>query len=196
MEASPIAQAVLALMAGRYEWKGSPSQLLSDLENEASALRINVKDRDWPKNPSWVSRRVRQVQPNLLALGIEFLDERMDEGRTITLRKSPVTDPPGRGAPDPDPAGDGAGMSASENAVMDADSRNPLNGNAPDGNDGNVGISALSQGRVPEFDSAAVSEEFEERAAIAEFEAGLTRTEAERRARELCLHVEEVEPWQ
>jgi len=90
VEGSPVAQAILTLMEDRSdEWSGTPAELLKSLEPVAEGLCINTRDRYWPKNPSWLSRRVREVEPNLLALCLEVSETRTGSSRMITLRRIP-----------------------------------------------------------------------------------------------------------
>lgn len=187
VEASPIAQTVLSLMESRIEWEGSPSDLLTALDEEAGRLRINTKDREWPKAPNWVARRIRQVQPNLLSMGVEFHDQRSNDQRSILLRKSEFAAAS---------AGDdalvavglaGDSMTASRNAVTDAVTGNSLGGNGSPEGDSSDSISASFRCQEEENDSDGWLDEYEERAAIAEFDGGAERSEAELRARAMCL---------
>jgi hypothetical protein len=87
VDASPIAQAALAFMDGKGEWSGSPSDLLAGLSEVAAEERIDTRARNWPKSASWVSRRLKEVLPNLTALGLEVALGHADTGRNIRLRK-------------------------------------------------------------------------------------------------------------
>jgi len=88
VDASPVAQAVLGLMVSRSSWRGSPADLLEELGRVAENLRIDTNTRRWPKTSSWVTRRLREVQPNLLALGIEFQEDRSASERTLLLSRT------------------------------------------------------------------------------------------------------------
>ena len=87
VEASPVAQAVIAFMDQKEEWEGPPGELLDGLEKVADNLRINIKSKEWPKNPVWLTRRVKEVQPNLLAMGIEINGQPTGGKRVLTLRR-------------------------------------------------------------------------------------------------------------
>jgi hypothetical protein len=89
LESHPVGAAVLALMEGRSEWKGTPSELLGELNSISEQERIvdpKRPPREWPKSASWVTRRILEVEPNLRADGIEFTSTR-DKLRTITLSR-------------------------------------------------------------------------------------------------------------
>ena len=88
IDSSPVAQAVLALMQDRAEWQGTPSELLAVLESLAQENGLDTRAKNWPKSSTWVWRRLREVQPNLLAMGIVVSEERTAGRRTITLRKA------------------------------------------------------------------------------------------------------------
>lgn len=91
LEASPVGQAVLSLMADRDDdWTGTAVLLREELETVAQDLHIDTRSKQWPKTPSWVTRRLREVQPNLLAMGVEFITE-SGTSRKVTLRKTGVS---------------------------------------------------------------------------------------------------------
>ncbi|MHB9133544.1 MAG: hypothetical protein ACYDBB_20965 [Armatimonadota bacterium] len=87
LEASLVGQAVIALMQEHTQWPGTISSLLDHLEQVAEGMKIDTRCKAWPKNPTWLARRLHEVQPNLLAMGIEVLLSRGATGRTVTLRK-------------------------------------------------------------------------------------------------------------
>lgn len=87
VEGSPVAQAILELMGAKDCWEGTPAELLGDLEKVAERLHIDKRSRQWPKSPSWVARRLKEVIPNLQQLGIHVTEEREASGRKLFLRK-------------------------------------------------------------------------------------------------------------
>jgi hypothetical protein len=193
IEASPIAQAILSLMASRGEWDGSPSDLMAALESEAERLHLCTKDREWPRSTNWVARRIRQVQPNLLALGVEFREERSNEQRSIHLRRTDSSVSASSSTAPASAAMGGDSMTAFENGVTDAVTSNPLEGNGSDDSDGSDSIIASFGGREEEDNSDDWQGEYEERAAIAEFDGGVDTSTAERLAREACLVGEDAD---
>lgn len=178
IEASPVASMVASLMAApRVEWKGTPAQLLSDLESEAASHKIDTHALKWPKIPNWVTRRLREVEPNLLALGIGFREKREKHVRLLELYR---TRPPAQ------PRRDDT-VASSEDVVPDVVTANSLSYKAGDNNDDNDDRRGRSEGDQRTRTSDPLAHEwYEERAAILEFEADLPRHEAERRAHLLC----------
>ncbi len=87
VEASPVAQAILEMMAGRTEWQGSPTELLAELQDVAVVLRLDTRCKEWPKSASWVGRRVNEVAQNLLALGIRAKPDRCGTRRWVAITK-------------------------------------------------------------------------------------------------------------
>jgi hypothetical protein len=86
-EASPVAQAVLEFMENRTSWDGRPGDLLEQLTLAAEALHLDQHDRQWPKNPQWLHRRLTEVEANLLAQGIQVTWSRTGERRTVRIEK-------------------------------------------------------------------------------------------------------------
>jgi hypothetical protein len=87
---SMVAYAILEFMTNEKCWQGFGSQLWKTLEAQADNLSINTKDKDWPKSASWFSHRLREVVPDLRAMGIEC-QERMPHGKihwTLVLQLS------------------------------------------------------------------------------------------------------------
>ncbi|KKK52042.1 hypothetical protein LCGC14_3108900, partial [marine sediment metagenome] len=88
IEASLVAPAVLALMADRAEWSGTPTDLLKELTRVAGRLGIDTGDKRWPKAATWLRPRLQEVYQNLLSLGVDFVDGgRTGERRTIIIRR-------------------------------------------------------------------------------------------------------------
>lgn len=86
LESSSTAQVVLAFMREHPEWHGTSSDLYNALKviAEKSGLQIGGSD-GFPKSSNWLWRRIMQVRPNLLALGIRALKEETAESSIIKL---------------------------------------------------------------------------------------------------------------
>ena len=69
IQASPVAQALLTFLDGKPGWSGSPSALREELNLVAEEAGVDRKSRLWPKDAGWVSRRLKEVRPNLMASG-------------------------------------------------------------------------------------------------------------------------------
>ena len=88
LEGSSVARAIIHMMESRDTWSGTATILLSDLEEEAAGLKIDIqKDRSWAKAPHILSRRLNEIKPNLEELNI-FVHTTQDPKtrlRTIVL---------------------------------------------------------------------------------------------------------------
>ena len=85
IDASYVAQAVIELMKKEPHWKGSSTELLDELNPLAEKLRINRKSHKWPQDSSWLTRRLKEVEPNLQVIGIMVEHQRTAEGRKIQI---------------------------------------------------------------------------------------------------------------
>jgi hypothetical protein len=100
LDGSPVAQAILSFMDSRHEWTGLASDLHAKLEVEAEELNINIKrEKTWPKSPSWLWRRIREVLPLLVAMGVDANNDGNGKtGSQITLTKAPTDNGPDGGS--------------------------------------------------------------------------------------------------
>lgn len=78
-----VGAAVLALMEGRSEWSGSPTELFAALEEAGEAAGLfkrtasgKVDARGWPGAAHILSRRLNEVRGNLADLGLEIREQR------------------------------------------------------------------------------------------------------------------------
>lgn len=168
IEASLVAQAVLVFMSDKREWKGSPSGLLERLNPIAEDLQIDVsRNKNWPKVPVWVTRRLNETYHNLLSMGVEVSIDREGSERTITIRKgcenTVISVIASKSSPDNDKEmtlnsgddnnavileGDHAqGMTTDENTVTDAVTVKSNDSNGSDSNDTNDSKSAALSGK-------------------------------------------------
>jgi energy-coupling factor transporter ATP-binding protein EcfA2 len=83
---SPVAQVVLAFMEDKNFYRATPTELLNQFQTKAIALKIDIKQKEFPKNSNWLWRRLQVVATNLLALGIKIEKEK-DGARLISLSK-------------------------------------------------------------------------------------------------------------
>jgi hypothetical protein len=71
LESSPVAKAIISLMESRDTWSGTHTNLLSDLEDVALKLKINIqRDSSWPKGANALSRKLPYIKDNLEEVGI------------------------------------------------------------------------------------------------------------------------------
>ena len=89
IEASPVAKAVIAFMEDYEEWKGTAEELLKAL-NVRFGLSSITSSPLWPKAPEWMTRRLKEVETNLNAVGLRIDSERSQNGRLILLSHDSV----------------------------------------------------------------------------------------------------------
>ncbi len=89
LEGSSVAQVVLAFMQDRDEYTGLATDLYGELKNLAEhEMNIDVvRDRTWPRSPSWLWRRIKEVKPTLRAVGIQADNKSNAKGSWILLTK-------------------------------------------------------------------------------------------------------------
>ena len=87
LEASNVATTIIALMATREKWEGTASDLLTELEKVAEQIKINIRAKDWPKDPSWLSRRIQLVSTNLAEDGIKIERDEKSRPKKILIEK-------------------------------------------------------------------------------------------------------------
>ena len=140
---------MLAFMDSRDEWIGTPAALLEEFRKIAEEEKIDTKSKLWPGSASWLTRRIAEVETNLIEAGITF-DRRHGDERTIRLSKNSRTNavgsvgavqvsamlevPPDATADGTDGKGNGVGIAS----VRKTDKDNGLHGT--DGTDGTDGI--------------------------------------------------------
>jgi hypothetical protein len=87
LEASPVAEAIIALVRAELGWKGTPTELLNKLERYAEPA--TVKSRIWPKASNSLSQKLTRMKPDLECVGISIVDSR-EPGtgiRKLTIEK-------------------------------------------------------------------------------------------------------------
>jgi hypothetical protein len=88
IDASYVAQAVISFTEKQNgAWVGTASELLDNLNEMRDKILKNQKASNWPQDPGWLSRRLRDVIPNLLELGITVEFTKSAFGRVITIYK-------------------------------------------------------------------------------------------------------------
>jgi hypothetical protein len=89
LEASPIAKVIINFMENRPDWSGSATDLFDKISLIAEDLMIDTKDRRYTNDPRWLWRRLKEVKPNLAAIGIFIEKDDTDRahGRVIRITK-------------------------------------------------------------------------------------------------------------
>lgn len=86
LEENLIGIAILKLMEEEKRWENTPMELLEKLTEIGEKHGINVKSKRWPVGPSWLTRRVREVETELKEQGI-IVDYGKSGHRRIILEK-------------------------------------------------------------------------------------------------------------
>ncbi len=99
IEASLVGTTLTSLMNYHESWEGTASELLEELEKQAEVLKINYKkSRDWPKDPSHLSRKLQLIHSNLVEQGIKFTRDDKARPRRIIIQKVSESTDTGVGA--------------------------------------------------------------------------------------------------
>lgn len=80
-----VATLLLTFMTDRVTWQGTAENLLGYLQGEANSMGITRKDM--PGTPQLLGRRLREVRPNLLSVGIDIAFSGHHHPRTITITR-------------------------------------------------------------------------------------------------------------
>jgi hypothetical protein len=88
IDACPVAQVLIEYTQDKDDCERSPSDWLNELSKFADKLNIDTTEKSWPKNPTWLSRQLNGIQPNLLAMGIQIDFKRSGARRTIRIQKT------------------------------------------------------------------------------------------------------------
>jgi hypothetical protein len=90
LDGSPVAQAIIKFMEDKEEYSATSSEMHSKLKVVAAQLGVDVdRGKAWPKSARWLWKRIKEVLPLLVAVGIEATYERPESGTRIALRKVP-----------------------------------------------------------------------------------------------------------
>lgn len=88
LEASPVGTAMISFIEEGGDWEGTPSELLEILESVVEKLKINIKsNKKWPKDPSWLTKRIQQIHSNLADQGIMVTKDETARPRKIRIQK-------------------------------------------------------------------------------------------------------------
>lgn len=85
LEEEPLGLVILSFMKEIDEWEGTPTQLLNELTMVAEGLFIDTKSRTWIKTAESLGKRLRVIQPNLRAEGVEVIWNRLGNERFFRL---------------------------------------------------------------------------------------------------------------
>ena len=85
LEASPVAQAVIAYLKGHEQLTGTATELWSRLQTMEQQYVCN--QRDWPTDGRALSNELRRIEPELRAVGILVTHHKSRNRRDISISK-------------------------------------------------------------------------------------------------------------
>lgn len=182
LEASAASAALLALIERREYWKGTSSELLAELNSLPSTEEIK-RQQGWPKSAQGMGSVLKRIAPNLRAVGIKAERGCGRERRTWILEKcGDYSSPSSRMSSQTPVLSSESDIDRTEEPCLSCElSQERVNLDASD-DEGDK-----RDNHLPEFsETPRPDDEISERAAIAEFEGGFTRDEAERFAQKKC----------
>src|SRR5262249_262436 len=92
IESSQIGKILLEVLESAGTWKGTASDLLQSLEQQAGLLEKSQKPKGWPGNARGLSGALKGISPHLRKIGWECSFQRDDSAsrrRMIDFRKVP-----------------------------------------------------------------------------------------------------------
>lgn len=87
IESSLTAQLIIDFMQDKEQWIDSSSKLYGILREMAEEAKLPIGKYGFPKASNWLWRKIMEVRPNLLALGIEASRNKESANSIITLKK-------------------------------------------------------------------------------------------------------------
>lgn len=85
IDSSPVAQTIIEFMRNKNTQELRSSDLYKELFDISENLKIK---RGFPKSPTWLWRKVKDVRPNLMAYGLTVTKEKMEDGTYIRIAKN------------------------------------------------------------------------------------------------------------
>ena len=87
IEASPVAQEIVAFIGDCHDWTGTTGGLIKALDGRLTAREENPKKKNgWPQSARALGAKLKEIAPNLRRNGVEIIfGERGSRGYTITL---------------------------------------------------------------------------------------------------------------
>lgn len=86
IEGNLLGDLVLKFVERNENWHGTPTELYANLEMLAGELRINVRDRAFPKNANALMRKLNVLRATLAELGIHY--EKTHSGKNIVVLRN------------------------------------------------------------------------------------------------------------
>jgi hypothetical protein len=90
INADPVATLVMEFMTNRDTWQGLMSALLVELINIAPKHGVDLRSKDFPRQPNSLTRRLNGMKSNLEAVGISFEKHGDMRGSNIYIKNANV----------------------------------------------------------------------------------------------------------
>lgn len=87
IDENALATAIVAYMDDKDQEDVSATNLLMALNEIAELIKIDIKNRKWPKQANTLTREIKQIKSNLLDVGIDIDIYRGRRGARVTLVK-------------------------------------------------------------------------------------------------------------
>jgi hypothetical protein len=91
LENEVLVPLIFRLLDERDPWKGTPTELLGELDRLAS--HDEKKREDWPATPPAMTRRINRITPNLRRKGVEIERGKTSAGRWIRIQRTTASAP-------------------------------------------------------------------------------------------------------
>lgn len=88
IEAHLIGAALLSFMEDKNKWEGKPNELLEHLETAAANCKINTNNKQWPKAPNTLMRKLNVLKTNLEEIGIKVDSQHTGIKRIVSIEKT------------------------------------------------------------------------------------------------------------
>lgn len=82
-----VATAIVTFMDGKDDWRGTPTQLLNQLDSHASLTGIDTWEKYWPKGANALSRKLNELSTPLKKMGYSVVISTTGIERFIQIRK-------------------------------------------------------------------------------------------------------------
>jgi hypothetical protein len=181
IETSPVGPMLVRFMTMRDRWEGTSTELLGELNAGDCTDERMRQQRDWPRSARKLSGELRRLCPSLRAKGLSVSFRARTNAKRLILIESNEGGTPSRpSSSSPRPSAAGAGGWNRDGSVTGrGEGRADRHGQK--GSFGRAGAEGDGRDDVtPVFSSSPDSYERDERAAIMEFDGGMSRTKAEK----------------
>lgn len=94
INADIIGSLIRSFMVDKSVWEGKVSDLLNELSKIAPENGVNVRSRDFPKQPNQLSKRINYLKTDFQAVGIVIEAKKKNDGSYFVITNNNFTSPP------------------------------------------------------------------------------------------------------